>query len=87
MRICSVNYIVNDLFSTLNVGSIIPLFPSRQEALEAGKLPMHKDSCAKHRVHIKTIGCRTNQEEMTALGCVCPERGIFWWIAPRRRMY
>ncbi|HON11821.1 MAG TPA: tRNA (N(6)-L-threonylcarbamoyladenosine(37)-C(2))-methylthiotransferase MtaB [Chitinispirillaceae bacterium] len=28
---------------------------------------MHKDSCAKHRVHIKTIGCRTNQEEMAAL--------------------
>ena len=38
MSICSVNYIVNDLFSTLNVGSIIPLFPSRQEALEAWEI-------------------------------------------------
>ncbi len=33
MRICRANYIVLDLFETLNIGSIIPLYASREEAL------------------------------------------------------
>lgn len=33
MRICNANYIVLDLFETLNIGAIIPIFSSREEAL------------------------------------------------------
>ncbi|MBN1308900.1 MAG: STAS domain-containing protein [Chitinispirillaceae bacterium] len=33
MRICQANYVVLDLLETLKIGAIIPLFPSREEAL------------------------------------------------------
>ena len=33
LRICGANYIVNDLFTTLNIDSIIPVFNTRGEAL------------------------------------------------------
>ncbi|MBN2035921.1 MAG: STAS domain-containing protein [Chitinispirillaceae bacterium] len=33
MRICGLNYIIEDLFNTLNINAIIPIFPTREEAL------------------------------------------------------
>jgi anti-anti-sigma factor len=33
MRICGANYIIEDLFTTLNINAIIPLFPERDKAL------------------------------------------------------
>jgi anti-sigma B factor antagonist len=33
MRICGANFIINDLFATLNINSIIPVFTTREEAL------------------------------------------------------
>jgi anti-anti-sigma factor len=34
MRICSANYIVNDLLTTLSIDQIIPIFDTRDKALE-----------------------------------------------------
>ncbi|MBN1131293.1 MAG: STAS domain-containing protein [Chitinispirillaceae bacterium] len=33
MHICSANYIIEDLFTTLNINAIIPFFPEREQAL------------------------------------------------------
>jgi anti-anti-sigma factor len=32
MRVCAANYIVNDLFTTLNIGQIIPLYDDIEQA-------------------------------------------------------
>jgi anti-sigma B factor antagonist len=33
MRICGANYIIEDLFSTLNINAVIPIYPDREQAL------------------------------------------------------
>lgn len=33
MRICGANYIIEDLFATLNINTVIPIFPDREQAL------------------------------------------------------
>jgi hypothetical protein len=37
MRICEANYIIDDLFVTLSLNEIIPIFPTREKALEEWK--------------------------------------------------
>jgi anti-sigma B factor antagonist len=36
MRICGANYIIEDLFGTLNINAVIPIYPDREQALAAG---------------------------------------------------
>ena len=33
MRICGANYIIEDLFSTLNINAVIPIYSDREQAL------------------------------------------------------
>lgn len=33
LRICGANYIIEDLFATLNINAVIPVFPDREQAL------------------------------------------------------
>ena len=33
MRICGANYIIEDLFNTLNINTVIPIYPDREQAL------------------------------------------------------
>jgi anti-sigma B factor antagonist len=33
MRICGANYIIEDLFTTLNINAVIPIYPDREQAL------------------------------------------------------
>ncbi len=40
MRMCGANYIVSDLFSTLKLELLIPIFPSRPDAIQDWDLPV-----------------------------------------------
>ena len=73
VRICNANYAVNDLFMTTNLNQIIPVFNTSAEAL-AG-LEVGRDFFMASAVLLKSFGCRTNQEEMAALGALLAHNG------------